>query len=219
MKRILMTIILCTSSISALHAADMTMETTGMYDWSGIFVGVQGGGGWGNSHVDDNGLTSLDEELDIDGGFLGGVVGAQWQNGSFVYGVEAEINWSNISGNEEIQLGNFIGTEIDWFGSVNGRLGYAWDRVLLYGTAGVAFAGIETNQQLAPDSFAETESHVGWTIGAGVDYALTENLFLGAQYRYYDFGSEDYTPSDPIFTVREQDVDMHTVSLHLGYKF
>ena len=98
-------------------------------------------------------------------------------------------------------------------------LGYASARLLIYGTD-VAYAIIEPSRDTGSSgSFSETEDHVGYTLGAGVDYAVTEAVIVGAQYRYYDFGSSDYIPRNVSFTPRDQDVDLHTISAHVSYKF
>ena len=91
------------------------------------------------------------------------------------------------------------------------------DRVLVYGIGGVAFAGIDTSQA-AGSAFSETRTNVGWTVGAGVDYALTDKFVVGAQYRYYDFGSEHYDGSNG-FVDRDQDTKLNTVGINLSYKF
>ncbi|MBH0236953.1 porin family protein [Methylobrevis sp. L22] len=211
------------------HAADVMSDSpfvpeaapyNGVYDWSGVYLGVQGGYGFGDSRIDDNGITGLDASLDTDGWFAGGIVGYQYQWNSVVFGIEGEFNWSDFNETAEVQPGNFVGNEVDWFASVNGKLGYALDRILIYGTAGVAFADISTNQRTPGlgASFSQSENYTGWTVGAGIDYAATENIIVGLQYRYYDFGSADYSAVAP-FTPRDQDLDVHTISAHLTYKF
>ena len=218
-------------STAAAYAADLPLPdepmpeavVTSTYNWTGFYIGPQGGWGWGESDIDDNGLTALDDTVDIDGFFVGGLAGAQWQWNWAVLGVEAEGNWSDIDGEEDlggIVGGNFINSEIEWFGSVSGKLGVAWNRVLLYGTGGVSFAEIETGQRVPGLglAFNDSETYVGWTAGGGVDFAATNHLILGVQYRFYDFGEEDFTPPAP-FTPRDQETDLHTISGHVTWKF
>ncbi|TIU34731.1 MAG: porin family protein, partial [Mesorhizobium sp.] len=100
---------------------------------------------------------------------------------------------------------------------VNAEAGLAADRWLIYGVGGVAFAGIETSQD-AGTGFAETRTGAGWTIGAGVDYALSNNIVVGAQYRYYDFGKEHFDVPDA-FSDRDQDLKLHTLGVNFSYKF
>ena len=154
---------------------------------------------------------------DIDGGFVGGHVAGLWQFDQAVIGAEADLNYASIDGTTEAAPGNIFGTDVKWFGSINAKAGYAMDRVLIYGIGGVAFAGIETSQA-AGTTFARTRTSTGWTLGAGVDYALTNNVVVGAQYRYYDFGKEHFDASDT-FTERDQDVKLQTLGVNFSYKF
>ncbi|MER9407191.1 porin family protein [Mesorhizobium caraganae] len=187
------------------------------FDWTGYYAGLQAGYGWGQSDISGTEGAPFAISPDIDGGFVGGHVAGLWQFDQAVIGAEAELNYSSIDGTAESGLGSIFGTDIKWFGSVNAKAGFAMDRVLVYGVGGVAFAGIETSQ-VAGASFASTRTNVGWTVGAGVDYALTDKFIVGAQYRYYDFGSEHYDVAQP-FNDRDQDVKLNAVGINLSYKF
>ena len=202
-------------------AADPTVDvpmTAPGFDWTGYYAGLQAGYGWGQSDISGNDGGVFSVSPDIDGGFVGGHVAGLWQFDQAVIGAEADLNYSSIDGTAELGgPGNVVGTDIKWFGSVNAKAGYAMDRVLLYGIGGVAFAGIETSQA-SGSAFSETRTNVGWTVGAGVDYALTDKFVVGAQYRYYDFGSEHYDGSSD-FVGRDQDTKLNTVGVNLSYKF
>lgn len=200
-------------------AADPMIElpmTAPGFDWTGYYAGLQAGYGWGQSDITGT-PDPFTASPDLDGGFIGGHVAGLWQFNQAVIGAEAELNYAAINGNVELAPGNSVGTEIKWFGSVNAKAGYAVDRLLVYGIGGIAFAGIETSQNVGT-AFAKTQTNVGWTVGAGVDYALTDKFVVGAQYRYYDFGSEHYDTPDA-FSDRDQDVKLNAVSLNLRYKF
>ena len=185
------------------------------FDWTGYYAGLQAGYGWGQSDITGTEGEPFSTSPDPDGGFVGGHVAGLWQFDQAVLGAEADLNYSSIEGTTVSGLGSTFGTDIKWFGSVNAKAGYAMDRLLVYGIGGVAFAGIETSQ--APD-FSSTSTHVGWTVGAGVDYALTDKFVVGAQYRYYDFGSEHYDVAEP-FNDRDQNVKLNAVGINLSYKF
>ncbi|MGX5842803.1 outer membrane protein [Mesorhizobium sp. ArgA1] len=187
------------------------------FDWTGYYAGLQAGYGWGQSDITGTEGAPFSSTPDIDGGFVGGHVAGLWQFDQAVLGAEAELNYSSIDGTAVSGLGSTFGADIKWFGSVNAKAGFAMDRLLVYGVGGVAFAGIETSQ-VAGASFASTRTNVGWTVGAGVDYALTDKFIVGAQYRYYDFGSEHYDVPAP-FTDRDQDVKLNAVGINLSYKF
>ena len=178
-------------------AADPTVDvpmTAPGFDWTGYYAGLQAGYGWGRSDISGTEGEPFYVSPDINGGFVGGHVAGLWQFDQAVIGAEADLNYSSVNGTAEAEPRNNFGTDIKWFGSVNAKAGYAMDRVLVYGIGGIAFAGIETSQS-AGSAFSETRPNVGWTLGAGVDYALTDKFVVGAQYRYYDFGSEHYDGS------------------------
>ncbi|KRB13842.1 porin [Mesorhizobium sp. Root695] len=201
-------------------AADPTVDvpmTAPGFDWTGYYAGLQAGYGWGRSDISATEGAPFSISPDIDGGFVGGHVAGLWQFDQAVLGAEADLNYSSIDGTIVSGLGSTFGTDIKWFGSVNAKAGYAVDRLLVYGIGGVAFAGIETSQ-IAGSAFATTRTNVGLTVGAGVDYALTDKFVVGAQYRYYDFGSEHYDVAEP-FNDRDQDVKLNTVGINLSYKF
>ncbi|TIO53497.1 MAG: porin family protein [Mesorhizobium sp.] len=201
------------SALAADIGADLPMTAPG-FDWTGYYAGLQAGYGWGRSDIAG---TEGAASPDLDGGFVGGHVAGLWQFNQAVIGARAELNYSAVDGSAQLSPGNSVGTDIKWLGSVNAEAGLAADRWLVYGVGGVAFAGIETSQN-AGTGFAETRTGTGWTIGAGVDYALSNNIVVGAQYRYYDFGKEHFDVPDD-FSDRDQDVKLHTLGVNFSYKF
>jgi len=204
------------SAWAADLGADVPMTAPG-FDWTGYYAGMQAGYGWGRSDITGNDGGPFSAKPDIDGGFVGGHVAGLWQLDQAVLGAEADLNYASIDGTADAGPANTFGTDVKWFGSVNAKAGYAVDRLLIYGIGGVAFAGIETSQ-VAATSYARTRASTGWTLGAGVDYALTNNVVVGAQYRYYDFGKEHFDASDT-FTERDQDVKLQTLGVNFSYKF
>lgn len=207
---------LAVPAFAADATADLPMTAPG-FDWTGYYAGLQAGYGWGQSEITTTEGAPFSITPDVDGGFVGGHVAGLWQFDQAVIGGEADLNYSTMEGTTESGLGSTFGTDIKWFGSVNAKAGFAMDRLLVYGIGGVAFAGIETSQ-ISGTAFTETKTNVGWTVGAGVDYALTDKFIVGAQYRYYDFGSEHYAAPEP-FNDRDQNVKLNTVGINLSYKF
>ncbi|MER8848925.1 MULTISPECIES: outer membrane protein [Mesorhizobium] len=201
-------------------AADATFDvpmTAPGFDWTGYYAGLQAGYGWGRSEITTTEGAPFSITPDVDGGFVGGHVAGLWQFDQAVLGAEADLNYSSVDGTAQSGLGDTFGADIKWFGSVNAKAGFAMDRLLVYGIGGIAFAGIETSQSSGP-GFDNTGTNVGWTVGAGVDYALTDKFVVGAQYRYYDFGSENHEAPAP-FNDRDQSVKLNTVGINLSYKF
>jgi outer membrane immunogenic protein len=206
-------------ALAADAVVDEVVIVEETFNWSGVYVGVQGGYGWGETS-----LTSPDDplapplDIDLDGGFGGGHLAARRQFDSFTVGAEAEINYSGIDGST-------LSSDIKWFGSVNAEVGLPIDRILIYATAGVAFADIDYS--FTPDMAAapipdRDDSAVGWTAGVGVDYAVTDNVIVGARYRYYDFGDASFAAVEvpPVtYLARDYETDLHTIALKAAYKF
>ncbi|WP_296744175.1 outer membrane protein [Mesorhizobium sp.] len=199
-------------------AADMgaVPMTAPGFDWTGYYAGLQAGYGWGRSDISGTLGTPFSASPDVDGGFVGGHVAGLWQFNQAVVGAQAELNYASVDGSAPLTGGNSVGSNVKWFGSVNAEAGVAADRWLIYGIGGVAFAGLETSQAGAT-GFARTRTGTGWTIGAGVNYALTDKVVVGAQYRYYDFGKEHFDAPDG--SDRDQDVKLNTVGVNFSYKF
>ncbi len=191
-------------------------DARSVYDWSGFYIGHQFGWGWADQHVEDN--AGLDGEVSLNGGFFGPIAGLQKQWNNFVLGAEVEANWSDIDGQDTVPgaPGRTFGN-IEIFGSAGLKVGYAWDRLLLYGTAGVAGAETASQERNGPASSDDHDASFGWMAGAGVDYALTENVILGLLYRHYDLGKPDYDMG--FLPNRSGDVDLDTVTGHLIVKF
>jgi outer membrane immunogenic protein len=190
-------------AVSEVPSAPAAEEVSQVFTWSGPYFGIQGGGAWMDADV--SGATG-GTTVSLDGGILGAFVGYNWQfSNGFVAGIEgdADYNW-----NEETLLGP-VEMKTDWAGSVRGRVGYAFDRALVYGAAG--WTG--TNFKLSGGGVDEEETYHGWTVGAGVDYAFTDKMFGRVEYRYNDFGGKDILGLD--FDLNHQ----HVVKVGLGVKF
>lgn len=185
------------------------------FAWSGLYFGVQAGGAWSTAHIIDS--ISLDHDLTASGGFGG--LNASWlqQRGRVVFGIEGEFNYGDISSTTAIQAGNNFRTEVDWFGSVAGKAGFAHSRWLVAGLAGIAFANGSTGQTTPSNTFDMSSTYTGWTVGATVDYAVNDKVTIGAKYQYYDFGSRTFAPPVP-FTSRTQSITMQALLAHIKIK-
>jgi outer membrane immunogenic protein len=189
------------------------------YDWSGIYVGVQGGWKFGE---DDYFVTGFgDAGFDVDGPMVGGHLGGNFQTGMFVFGLEGDGEWADVSGTDTAPNGDEVSTDIEWQASIRGRVGLAWDRVLLYGTGGAAFAGTENRifDASVPATDTEDDTRVGWTVGAGLDFGITQNLSAGVEYRYTDYGEEDYTTALFPGQTFTSDLSYHAVRGRVSWRF
>jgi outer membrane immunogenic protein len=137
-----------------------------IYNWTGFYAGVNGGYGWGSTN-----WSALGSSFDVKGGLFGGQVGYNWQFGQFVYGLEGDIDWTDISGSTNC-FGLTCQTKNSWLGTVRGRVGYAWDRFMPYFTGGAAFGDIKAT---VPAFVSSSSTNVGWTVGGGVEGAIAGN--------------------------------------------
>lgn len=186
------------------------------YDWSGFYLGTQFGWGWSDQNIEDG--AGLDGEVGLNGGFFGPVMGIQKQWNGFVLGAEIEANWSDIDGQDSLPGGpgrTFGNIEI--FGSAGARIGYAWDRFLIFATAGVSGAETASEERVGPAKSDDHDASFGWMAGAGIDYAVTNNLVLGILYRHYDFGEFDYQMG--FLPDRSGSVDLDTITGHVIVRF
>jgi len=152
------------------------------YNWTGPYVGINGGGGWGNSSFSAP-LPSTN--FDTSGGLVGGTLGYNWQANQIVFGLEGDIDWSHFTGSGTCG-GVSCSVRNDWLGTARGRLGYAFDRFLPYVTGGAAFGNIKTAKTGIGSA---DESRVGWTLGGGVEYGLSGPWSIKAEYLYVDLGN------------------------------
>ena len=162
---------------------------------------------------------------DLDGGVGGIHAGYNIQFGpNLVAGVEVDFTWSSMDGSSTCPSPGFkCATDVNHFGSVRGRLGYAADRLLVYGTGGFAWGDVDF--RAIPVGGGVTQSYdvgdrTGWVAGIGAEYAFTNNWIFGVEWKHYDFGSE----SGPNATVPanlgiSNDITIDTVTGRLGYKF
>jgi outer membrane immunogenic protein len=155
-----------------------------VFSWTGFYIGGQVGYGFGEDRL--NGALTHPHGV-IGGGHLGynfaGIPGFGLGTGGLVFGVEGDVDGSDYRDTiGAATLKNKIQ------GSARGRLGVAVDRALFYATGGAAFAGFDTTYA-APAFVAPSHTRVGWTVGGGVEYAVTTQWSLRAEYRYSDFGT------------------------------
>jgi outer membrane immunogenic protein len=151
-----------------------------IYNWTGFYFGIEGGGGFGSSSWDRTGSR------DIGGGLIGGTVGYNWQFGQAVAGVEGDFGWADINGSTNTNCAAGCKTSDSWLGTARGRLGYAADRFLPYVTGGAAFGDIRGQ---TPGFASSTNDKIGWTLGAGLEAALVANWTAKVEYLYVDLGS------------------------------
>jgi outer membrane immunogenic protein len=179
------------------------MEEPPVNTWSGPYAGVTLGYAFAGETEDEFG-----DSIDTDGFLLGGFAGYNYQVGNIVAGAEADIGYSWEDGSNA-----GVTSESGVEGSLRARLGYVVSpNILLYATAGGAAKDLEVS------GFGDSDSNtmIGWTAGAGADMMVTENIFGRVEYRYTDFGSEDFTLGGTTADVSDKN---HRINFGLGMKF
>ncbi len=157
------------------------------FSWSGFYVGINGGYGWGTSNWSSS-VTSGKPKPN--GGLVGGTIGYNLQTGNWVWGIEGDIDASWMKGSDNTGTGLCSGsagceTKDSWFSTVRGRIGYAFDRWLPYITAGGAFGDVKMTPNAGTST---TDTQAGWTAGAGVEWAFIGNWSAKLEYLYADLG-------------------------------
>jgi outer membrane immunogenic protein len=164
-----------------------------VFSWTGVYIGGQIGYQWGsaNSSVFPTGTgpgSGIAFASSNPNGVTGGAhVGYNYQVAQFVFGLEGDVNGSNFKGSQGLG-GGTVTTSSDIDGSIRGRVGVAFDRALIYGTGGAAFAPVQSQFNLGGVIDSTTPTRVGWTLGGGIEYAVTNNWSIRAEYRYTDYG-------------------------------
>ncbi len=212
--RLIAGLAIATTIAGTALAADLPLAqqtyNTPVYNWTGLYFGVNGGGAWGQQDP-FNILTSRFDHVAINygGGEIGGTAGAQIQVAHVVLGFETDLDWAGVRGSSVIAptiFGAPVGllfnatTNIDWTLTARARIGYAWDNMLFYATGGLAVLGAKTSLSTlsgltcgtygvigsGPGELpcSGTNKRLGGTVGAGVEYGFTPNWSAKLEYLY-----------------------------------
>ena len=192
------------------------------YDWSGFYIGINGGGA--TSNIDFNADFIGDEgSHHATGGTAGGQIGYRWQMTNWVFGLEAQGNWADFKGSNVSAIfnPNTNQTKIDSFGLFTGQIGYAWDRALFYVKGGAAVTDNKYSIFATPGGAlidSANETRWGATVGVGFEYAFVPNWSLGFEYNHLFMGNRDviFFP-DGFGDHIKENVDLFTA--RLNYKF
>ena len=189
MRRVLLTTVaLIASATVTAVAADLPRAMpakapayvpVAAYNWTGFYVGINGGYAWGSSR-----WGGFAGNADPSGGMVGGTVGYNRHLGGWVLGLEGDIDWANFSDSAAC-AGLNCQTKTNWFGTARGRIGYAFDRFMPYFTGGAAFGDIEARRT---GFVGASDTNVGWTLGAGIEGAIADRWTAKVEYLYADLG-------------------------------
>ena len=200
--------------VGAASAADMPTKApmapaaVPYYNWSGFYIGIQGGGAWGTvpNSFTIAGVTTAQPSYQTSGGLIGGHAGYNWQAGNFVYGLVTDLEWANVKGNDGGASGVTDMLENNWRGSLRGRFGWAWDRFLVYATGGLAYGNLKYSLNAVAPATGSTSvdtTRAAWTVGGGAEYAFLPAWSAFVEYRYTDFGSNSATFAATTFSAAQ----------------
>jgi outer membrane immunogenic protein len=193
------------------------------FSWQGFYAGLHAGLATGNTqgNVEVVPGFSLSSDYELNGALYGAQIGWLGQWGNVVAGIEGTYSGSNIQGSNGCVVLLECQRSIDWVATAVGRLGLAYDRVLLYGLGGVAWADVDTRVGIAGfPLLSGGETHVGWTAGFGAEWALSDLVSARIEYAHIDLGSETHNLSFGCgFTIPEKvNVEMDTARIGLNVK-
>lgn len=196
-----------------------------LYDWTGFYAGAHAGPGWSSSTVrDPSGAVFAPPgggvNVSGDGWLAGAQIGFNKQLGALVFGIEGDLSYTDIRGSTTSPFGANVSTNLNWLGTVTGRLGIAWDRTLLYAKGGAAFGETSVSARLPVAIVQGTDTRAGWTVGAGAEYALPNNWSVKAEYNYIDLGTRTVTSPSPAGPIAADTKSTeHIVKFGANYKF
>ena len=189
-----------------------------VYNWSGFYVGGNIGAGFADSSWTDP-FTGAHDTFNKSGFIGGGQVGANWQINALVLGIEGDFDWTGLKGSGHDSLGNTIGVNTQWTSTVTGRVGAAFDRLLVYGKGGVAFAHDNDSVNIVGSTASASLTRTGWTAGAGLEYAFAPNWTAKIEYDYLGFGSETLNlPTVPTYSSNAS-LNVQEVKAGINFKF
>lgn len=179
------------TTMGAANAADMPRRAAmpakaplyvQTYNWTGGYAGINGGAGWGRS---DYSAPFASGSFKTSGGVVGGTLGYNYQMGQTVFGLEGDIDWSNNRGSATCGAGFSCETRNSWLGTARGRIGYAFDRFMPFVTGGLAVGDIKSS---VAGVGSATSTKAGWTLGGGLEAALSGPWTAKVEYLYADLG-------------------------------
>jgi outer membrane immunogenic protein len=179
-------------------------------NWTGFYLGAMGGYAQENS----SGIGTLS------GGFAGGTAGYNWQNGNLVFGLEVDGAWADVGATVNVIPGlASIDYTIRAMGTVRGRIGYAFDQVLLYGTGGYAWSDNRLSATALGASISDSQFHSGWTVGAGVEVMFAPKWSVKAEYLYKSFEGQTYFAGTVPGGVPIGTINLNSVQVGVNYHF
>lgn len=218
-------------------AAPAPVVMAPIFTWTGFYVGVHAGYGWGDADysfsTDGHYNNAIGDAFghSVDGWLGGAQIGYNLQINQFVLGLEGSISATDLGKSRVVSpyfASDRWSTDLSWTGSITARLGVAFGSALVYAKGGFAFGDVETRVADAADYVNASSNRTGWTLGAGVEYAFSPNWSIGLEYMYTDLGSfrvnrealviGTNAPAG-VFTSHSVDTTFSAITARLNYRF
>jgi outer membrane immunogenic protein len=209
--------------------------------WTGLYLGFNGGWGWSNSNNSNLAFTGAFAPFTVatsnnnaNSPVFGGQLGYNYQTGSWVWGIEGDIDGANIQANQNVVLpiggSAFLNEKQNWLASIRGRIGYTWGPGMIYVTGGGAWTGVQVTGGATlltgeTGSFSTSSTQSGYVLGAGYEWMIAPNWSLRGEYLYYGFtnnlntGALVFPVSGTTVTGNVNKFNTSVVRLGLDYKF
>jgi outer membrane immunogenic protein len=171
------------------------------YNWTGLYLGINGGGGWGAS--------------ELRGGLVGGTAGFNWQFGPWVFGLEGDADWSSVNNGTGCPAA-ICDVSNNWLSTVRGRVGYSVERLLPYVTAGAAIGDIKVT---TPGFSGVDATNLGWTVGGGIEFAFAGPWSAKIEYLYVDLGDTNCGAACGLTVPGHVNLWENVVRAGVNYKF
>src|SRR5665647_1388851 len=208
MRRFVIALLAATTlGVGAAAAADLPSRNytkavpyAPVFSWTGFYIGANAGYGWASTSVSGfSGSSNLN-------GFVGGAqIGYNWQGASpLVLGIEADFQGTSQSHTDTVGIVS-IQQELPWLGTVRGRIGYAFDRAMIYATGGLAYMDYKLSASSLGVTVSDSASKAGWTAGAGIEWMFAPQWSTKLEYLYIDTGDTSVTLFGVPFTGRAKD--------------
>lgn len=192
-----------------------------LFDWTGIYVGGHVGGGFSESSWSDP-ITGIGNGTFDNFGFLGGAqVGANVQFNRLVLGLEGDFSWTSLKQSRRDSIGETINTTVPWTSTITGRVGAAFDRLLVYGKGGLALAQDQSSlTDLGGHTATNSFMREGWTVGAGLEYALDDHWSAKIEYDYLGFGAQALSFTTPLEKIGSNaSLNVQEVKAGINFRF
>ncbi len=193
-----------------------------VYDWSGFYIGANAG--WGSARDSWNTLAGVDlGSHDSTGAVAGGQIGYRWQAANWVFGLEAQGNWADLSGSHTEVSGNVDHSKLTAFGLFTGQVGYAWNNALLYVKGGAAVTSTKYDLTVPLVGVAATNDQTRWggTVGVGFEYGFAPNWSVGVEYNHIFISrfDADFYNSGFVAATNRVGGDVDLVTARLNYRW